>query len=72
MKHIANTRKLELKKFYKLMNETERKWYLKDYVANFEIAQYLDYAYDSLKNKQIFFFRQCAYDHPQKMNDTKW
>lgn len=38
MKFILFRRKLELKKFYKLMDDNDRKKYFKDYVANYEIT----------------------------------
>lgn len=41
MKTILNRRRLELKKFYKIMNDHQRKAYLRDWVANYEIADYL-------------------------------
>ena len=38
MKYILFKRRLQLKKFYKLMGDNDRKKYLKDWVANYEIA----------------------------------
>jgi len=63
MKTILNRRRLELKKFYKIMNDHQRKAYLRDWVANYEIADYLSNVIEDVKNKQVFFFRQSAFDH---------
>lgn len=41
MKAILARRRFELKKFYKIMNDNDRKKYLKNWVANYEIADYL-------------------------------
>lgn len=71
MKTILAGRRLELKKFYKIMNDNDRKSYLKDWVANYEIADYLEQRVEEYKNKQVFFFRHCAYDHPAEMADIK-
>lgn len=41
MKEILTRRRLELKKYYKIMNDNDRKKYIKNWVANYEIADYL-------------------------------
>jgi hypothetical protein len=41
MKTILTRRRFELKKYYKIMNDNDRKNYLKNWVANYEIAEYL-------------------------------
>lgn len=41
MKKILAHRRMEIKKYYKVMSEADRKKYLKNYVANYEIAEYL-------------------------------
>jgi len=41
MKAILARRKFELKKFYKIMSDGDRKKYLKNWVASYEIADYL-------------------------------
>jgi hypothetical protein len=38
MKTVLSRRRLELKKYYKVMSDNDRKIYLKDWVANYEIA----------------------------------
>lgn len=43
-----------------------------DWVANFELADYLENISDKVINHQLFFFRQSAYDHPQAMEKIKW
>lgn len=63
MTNILKRRRMEIKKF-KIISDHDRKRYLSDYVATYEIADYLEDAIDGLPNKQIFFFRQAAYDHP--------
>jgi hypothetical protein len=68
MKFILARRRFEIKKF-KIMADHQRKAYLKDYVANFEIGDYLEHNIDELPNKQVFFFRQSAYDHPLMVKD---
>lgn len=49
------------------MNENDKKSYLTDWVANFEVADYLDALSERTKAKNIYFFRQVGYDHPQAM-----
>jgi hypothetical protein len=71
MKAILTRRRLEIKKF-KILTDHERKRYLSEYVANYEIADYLENLIDDLPNKQIFFFRQSAYDHPQLVKDLTY
>ncbi len=63
MKFIEYTRKQEIKKFYNKMTEKERKFYLKDWVAPHEITDYLANNLWSCVNKQVYFYRQCAYQH---------
>lgn len=63
MKFVLGRRRQEIKKF-KIIPDHQRKAYLKDYVANYEIADFLEFYIDSMPNKQVFFFRQSAYDHP--------
>ena len=41
MKAILARRRFELKKFYKIMSDGDRKKYLKNWVASYEIADYL-------------------------------
>jgi hypothetical protein len=41
MKAILARRRLELKKFYKIMSDGDRKNYLKSWVASYEIVDYL-------------------------------
>jgi hypothetical protein len=71
MTKILQRRRLEIKKF-KIINDHERKAYLKDYVANFEIVDYLENCIDDLPNKQIYFFRQAPYDHQELVNHIKY
>jgi hypothetical protein len=67
MKAVLARRRFELKKFYKIMSDGDRKKYLKNWVANYEIADYLEQRVEEYRNKQVFFFRQCAYDHPAEL-----
>lgn len=62
MQTFKQTRKIEIKKFYNQMNPTQRLKYLKDWVANFEINDYLENIKSKMLTKQVFFFRQSAYD----------
>jgi len=71
MTKILQRRRLEIKKF-KILTDHERRNYLKDYVANYEIADYIENCIDELPNKQIYFFRQAAYDHPELVNQLKY
>lgn len=71
MKAVLARRRLELKKFYKLMNDNDRKKYLKNWVANYEIADYLEARSDQFSNRQVYFFRQSAFDHPELMKDVE-
>lgn len=54
------------------MTETQRKSYLTDWVATFEIADYL--AGISLKsvNPYLYFFRQVGIDHPKAFAKVKF
>jgi hypothetical protein len=54
------------------MNESDRKYYLKDWVANYEICDYLSKITDKAVNQNLFFFRQSAYDHPDEMDNLKF
>ncbi len=72
MKTILNSRRFEIKKYYKLMNESQRKNYLKDWVANYEVCDYLEQITEKAVNPNLFFFRQSAYDHPEAMKDIKF
>ena len=67
MKTVLARRRLELKKFYKVMSDNDRKKYLKNWVANYEIADYLEGKAEEFKNRQVYFFRQSAFDHPELM-----
>lgn len=49
------------------MNDSQKKNYLRDWVANYEIVDYLAFINDKMINKQVFFFRQVAYDHPEAL-----
>ena len=63
MQTLKKTRKIEIKKFYNQMNPSQRLNYTKDWVANFEVNDYLENIKEKMVTKQVFFFRQCAYDH---------
>ena len=71
MKSILARRRMEIKKF-KIINDHERKKYLSDYVANHEIADYLENNIDDLQNKQVFFWRQSSYDFPEIIKELKY
>lgn len=64
MQSIAKNRRMEIKKFMNRMNENDKKSYMTDWVAAFEIVDYLESISDGIINHQLFFFRQCGYDHP--------
>ncbi|CAD8165149.1 unnamed protein product [Paramecium octaurelia] len=49
-------------------NEKEGKKYLNDWVANFEISDYLR----EKKLENIFFIRNIAYDHPEAMEKLQF
>lgn len=49
------------------MNDSQKKNYLKDWVATFEIADYLESIQDKIINHNIYFWRQVSYDHPKAM-----
>lgn len=42
MQTITKTRRMEIKKFMNKMNEGQKKSYMTDWVANFEVADYLE------------------------------
>lgn len=67
MVSITGFRRLELKKYMTKMNDTQKKDYLKDWVANYEIVDYLAFINDKMINQQVFFFRQVAHDHPKAL-----
>lgn len=71
MKAVLTRRRQELKKFYKIMSDNDRKKYIKNWVANYEIADYLEGKSEEFKNKQVYFFRQSAFDHPELMKDVE-
>ena len=54
------------------MCPTEKTYYLKDWVANFQVLDYISSISDKMINKQVFFFRQCAYDNPDAIKDVKY
>lgn len=72
MQTIAKTRRLQIKKFMMKMNESQKKSYLTDWVANFEISDYLDNISDKILNHNVYFFRQSAYDHPSALENLKF
>lgn len=49
------------------MNDSQKKSYFTDWVANFECCDYLESISDKLVNPQLYFARQVAYDHPVAM-----
>ena len=32
----------------------------------------MEYNHESFKNKQVYFFRQSSYDHPEELAKVKW
>ncbi len=46
------------------MTQSNKKNYLKDWVASHEVCDYLESITDKMINKNVYFFRQIAYDHP--------
>jgi hypothetical protein len=72
MKGILARRRFELKKFYKVMSDDDRKKYLKSWVASYEITDYLEDRVETFANKQVYFFRQCAYDHPAELKAVEY
>lgn len=56
----------------KLMNESQRKSYMTDWVATFEMSDYLDHITDKMINPQVYFFRQVSFDHPDAMQNIKF
>ena len=56
----------------KLMNDSQKKSYMTDWVANFEMSDYLSQISDKMLNNQVFFFRQVSYDHPEAMEKLKF
>jgi hypothetical protein len=54
------------------MSEKDKKFYCKDWVANFEIQDYLASIKDKFINSQVYFFRQSAFDHPEAVKNTKY
>lgn len=64
MKTIIKRRRMEIKKYFNVMSDPQKKAYIKDYVANYEIADYLEGISDKMVNKQVYFFRNVAFDHP--------
>jgi hypothetical protein len=54
------------------MSDPQRKEYLMEPVSNYEVADYLEYHQESFLNKQVFFFRQCAYDVPGRVEEAKY
>ena len=49
------------------MTDAQKKNYLKDWVANFEVEDYLESIAEKMLNPRVFFFRQVAYDHPDAL-----
>ena len=43
-----------------------------DWVANFEIVEYLSSIVDKSVNPYLYFFRQVAHDHPEALDNVKW
>ena len=72
MNEIAKTRRLEIKKFMKVMNDSQKKSYMTDWVATFEIANYLNQVSDKMLNQQVYMFRQVSYDHPEAMEKLNY
>ena len=54
------------------MNDSQKKSYMTDWVANYEIANYLSQISDKMLNNQVYFFRQVSYDHPEAMEKLKY
>jgi hypothetical protein len=49
------------------MKNYEAQNYLRDWVANYEIEDYLKAKAPSYANKNVYFFRYCAFDFPEAM-----
>lgn len=49
------------------MSAIKARNYLRDWVANYEIEDYLKSAISHFDNKNVYFLRVCAYDHPEAM-----
>jgi hypothetical protein len=45
--------------------------YMRDWVANYEIEDYLRGSVGGYMNRNVYFFRQVAYDHPEAMKGVK-
>jgi hypothetical protein len=45
--------------------------YMRDWVANYEIEDYLRESVRRYQNGNVYFFRQVAYDHPDLMKGIK-
>lgn len=46
------------------MSLYEQKSYLTDWVATYEISDYMQSISEKLRNGAYFLFRQCAFAHP--------
>lgn len=64
MQTIAKSRKMDIKKFMTKMNDGQKKSYMTDWVANYELADYLENISEKVINHQLYFFRQVSCDHP--------
>ncbi len=54
------------------MNQSQKKSYMTDWVANFQLSDYLQSISDKVVNHQVYFFRQSAYDHPKALELLKF
>ena len=54
------------------MNDSQKKSYMTDWVATFEIANYLNQISEKMLNNQVYLFRQVSYDHPEAMEMLKY
>ncbi|CAD8089373.1 unnamed protein product [Paramecium sonneborni] len=69
MIYIQNNRKKYIQESQWLnSNSKDANNYMKDWVANFEISDYLR----SKKFENIYFIRNVAFDHPELMNEIKY
>ena len=53
------------------MPKKEENNYMRDWVANYEIEDFINQFSKDFKSKNVFFFRQVSYDHPDMMDQIK-
>ena len=67
MKSVVARRRNEVKKYYNQMTENQRIKYIRDWMANYEVEDYIESIADKMLNPNVYFWRQVAADHPEAL-----